>query len=67
VKAPRLAILKDGDVVRAHSGGAPARFLLLSAQPLGEPAVRYGPFVMNTREEIVQALTELRQGTFVKG
>ena len=67
IRAPRLAILKDGDVVRAHAGGAPARFLLLSAQPLHEPYARHGPFVMNTREEIVQALDELRQGTFIKG
>jgi redox-sensitive bicupin YhaK (pirin superfamily) len=66
VQSPRLAILKDGDVVRVHAGGAPARFLLLSAQPLHEPYARYGPFVMNTREEIVQALEELREGTFVK-
>ena len=67
VPAVRLAILKDGDVVRAHADSGPARFLLLSAQPLGEPAVRYGPFVMNTPEEIEQALQELRQGTFIKG
>ncbi|HTN53018.1 MAG TPA: pirin family protein [Anaeromyxobacter sp.] len=66
VRAPRLAILQDGDVVRAHAGEGPARFLLLSAQPLHEPAVRYGPFVMNTREEIAQALHELREGTFIK-
>ena len=67
VPAPRLVILGDGDVVRVRAGGAPARFLLLSAQPLHEPAVRWGPFVMNTREEIAQALQELRDGTFVRG
>ncbi len=67
VPAPRLVILGDGDVVRLRAGGAPARFLLLSAQPLHEPAVRWGPFVMNTREEIAQALQELRDGTFVRG
>ena len=66
VPSPRLAILEDGDVVRVHAGDAPARFLLLSAQPLHEPAVRYGPFVMNTKEEIAQAIHELRNGTFIK-
>jgi quercetin 2,3-dioxygenase len=66
VGSPRLAILSDGDVVRVHTGGAPARFLLLSAQPLEEPAVRWGPFVMNTQEEIRQALQELRDGTFIR-
>ena len=67
VPAPRLAILGDGDVVRVRAGGAPARFLLLAAQPLDEPYARWGPFVMNTREEVAQALQELRDGTFIKG
>ena len=67
IAAPRLVVLGDGDVVRAHAAAAPARFLLLSAQPLGEPAVRWGPFVMNTAEEVEQALHDLRRGTFVKG
>ena len=66
VAATRLAILGDGDFVRVHAGPAGARFLLLSAQPLREPAVRWGPFVMNTREEVAQALQELRDGTFIK-
>jgi redox-sensitive bicupin YhaK (pirin superfamily) len=65
VPSPRLAILKDGDVVRVHAA-SPSRFLLLSAQPLHEPYVRWGPFVMNTREEVAQALQELREGTFIK-
>ena len=66
VRAPKLAILKDGDVVRAHAGDVPARFLLVSAQPLHEPYARWGPFVMNTQEEIAHALRELRDGTFIK-
>jgi hypothetical protein len=66
VAATRLAILGDGDLVRVHAGPAGARLLLLSAQPLREPAVRWGPFVMNTREEVAQAIQELRDGTFIK-
>jgi hypothetical protein len=66
VPAPRLVILEDGDVVRVHAGPSGARFLLLSAQPLREPYARYGPFVMNTREEIAETLRELREGTFIK-
>jgi redox-sensitive bicupin YhaK (pirin superfamily) len=47
------------------TGEGPVRFLLVSGQPLHEPIARYGPFVMNTEEEIEQTLLELRQGTFV--
>ena len=43
----------------------PARYLLVSGKPIGEPIARYGPFVMNTAEEIEQALRDLRNGTFV--
>ena len=67
VTAIRLAILGDGDVVRARTGERPGRFLLLSGKPLGEPVARYGPFVMNTAEEIQEALRELRAGTFIRG
>jgi redox-sensitive bicupin YhaK (pirin superfamily) len=67
VAATRLAILGDGDVVRARTGDRPGRFLLLSGKPLGEPVARYGPFVMNTPEEIQETLRELRAGTFIRG
>jgi redox-sensitive bicupin YhaK (pirin superfamily) len=66
IPSPRLAILDDGDVVRVRAPAGEARFLVLSAQPLDEPAVRWGPFVMNTEDEVRQALWELREGTFVK-
>ena len=65
VGAPRLAVFGDGDRVEARAEGHGARFLLVSGRPLGEPIARYGPFVMNTREEIAQALEDLRNGTFV--
>jgi redox-sensitive bicupin YhaK (pirin superfamily) len=48
-----------GDV-ELHAADGPARFLLLAAKPLGEPVVQYGPFVMNTREEIEQAVADYR-------
>lgn len=62
---PKLIVFGDGDVVQARAGGEGARFLLVSGQPLGEPIARYGPFVMNTRQEILQALADLQDGTFV--
>jgi redox-sensitive bicupin YhaK (pirin superfamily) len=67
IVAGRLAVLGDGDRLTAVTGGAPARFLLLAARPLREPIARYGPFVMNTREEIVQAVEDYRSGALASG
>jgi redox-sensitive bicupin YhaK (pirin superfamily) len=67
ITATRLAVFDDGDVVRARTGARPGRFLLLSGKPLGEPVARYGPFVMNTAEEIRETLRELREGRFIRG
>jgi len=60
----QLAVLSDGDALRAATAEGPARFLLLAAHPLREPIARYGPFVMNTREEILQAVEDYRSGKF---
>jgi redox-sensitive bicupin YhaK (pirin superfamily) len=54
----------DGDTLEVKTEETPVRFLLVSGQPLREPVARYGPFVMNTREEIEETLEELEQGTF---
>jgi redox-sensitive bicupin YhaK (pirin superfamily) len=51
----------EGDVQVKTSGGA--KFLLLAGKPIGEPVVQYGPFVMNTREEIEQAIRDYQAGT----
>jgi redox-sensitive bicupin YhaK (pirin superfamily) len=66
VAAVRLALLGDGEIVGVRTADRAARLLLVSGRPLGEPVARYGPFVMNTRDEIQQALRELREGTFIK-
>ncbi len=55
-------VLSDGSEVRVMAGADGVRFLLLAAKPLREPVVQYGPFVMNTREEIEQALADYREG-----
>jgi hypothetical protein len=65
IAAPRLAILGDGDAFVATAGPEGARFLLVSGEPTRETIARYGPFVMNTREELVQAVNDLNNGTFV--
>lgn len=65
VPSPRLVVFGEGDHVTARAADKGIRFLLVSAQPLREPIARYGPFVMNTKEEIQQALQDLREGTFI--
>ena len=59
-------VFGEGDFIRARGGSKGGRFLLAAARPLGEPIARYGPFVMNTREEIEQTLDELRSGKFIR-
>ena len=65
VSHTRLIVLGDGDYLKVTTGETPVRFLLVSGKPLHEPIARYGPFVMNTQDEIKQTLRELREGTFV--
>ena len=57
-----LAILSPGDRIEARAGNEGFRFLCIAAKPLKEPIARYGPFVMNTREEIHQAFDDFRNG-----
>jgi redox-sensitive bicupin YhaK (pirin superfamily) len=56
--------LGAGDTVRFTAVGADARVLLIAGKPLREPVQWYGPFVMNTREEIVQAIDDFQAGRF---
>ncbi|UCC64066.1 MAG: pirin family protein [Anaerolineae bacterium] len=66
VARPKLLVFDDGDAIKVSTAEQSLRFLLVSGQPLHEPIARYGPFVMNTVEEIEQALRDLRDGTFVQ-
>jgi redox-sensitive bicupin YhaK (pirin superfamily) len=66
VRAPSLVIFGDGDLVEAAGAPGGGRFLLAAARPLGEPIARHGPFVMNTRAEIEEALRDLRSGHFIR-
>jgi redox-sensitive bicupin YhaK (pirin superfamily) len=66
VRAPALVVFSDGEWVRATAGQHGGRFLLAAARPLHESIARYGPFVMNTKEEIAQTLEELRSGRFIR-
>ena len=55
-------LLPDGDRVQLRAGQDGARLLLLAGKPLHEPVVQYGPFVMNTREEIERAVLDYQRG-----
>jgi redox-sensitive bicupin YhaK (pirin superfamily) len=59
-----LGVLGAGDAVTVHARGGAARVLVVAGKPLGEPVVQHGPFVMNTAEEIEQAIRDFRAGRF---
>jgi hypothetical protein len=59
-----LGILAHGDAVTLEAAQADTRFLLVAGRPLNEPVARGGPFVMNTRDEVQQALEDYQQGRF---
>ena len=55
-----------GDEIVVQSGDAGVRFLLISGAPIHEPIAWHGPIVMNTRDELVSAMSDLRNGTFIR-
>jgi redox-sensitive bicupin YhaK (pirin superfamily) len=65
VSAAKMVVLGDGNNVRVLTQDTPVRFILMAGEPLKEEIAPYGPFVMNTPEEIQQALADLHNGTFV--
>lgn len=62
--AQELAVLGGGDVLRLRGGDAGARLILVAGRPLREPVARHGPFVMNTRQELMQAFVDYQEGRF---
>ena len=66
VGAVHLLKFSDGDHIHVKTENSAVRFMLIAGAPFKEPIVPYGPFVMNTLEEIQETLRELRNGTFIK-
>ena len=64
INAQELAVLGDGGEVRLQGRAPRSRVILVAGRPLREPVARYGPFVMNTREELQQAFADYQAGKF---
>jgi redox-sensitive bicupin YhaK (pirin superfamily) len=61
-----LVVFDSGDEVSVRAGEEGIRFLLVSGRPIREPVAWHGPIVMNTQDEIRQAVADLRNGSFIK-
>ena len=59
-----LGVLGSGDRVRIAAPEAAARLIVVAGKPFNEPVAKYGPFVMNTQQQIVQAVEDFRAGRF---
>ena len=66
VGAESVVLFGDGDQVVVCTEEEPARYLLVSGKPIGEPIAWYGPIVMNTQQELRIAFDEYQKGTFIK-
>lgn len=66
LKARCAGVLSPGDEIHAHADDGPVRFLLIAGKPIKEPVMQYGPFVMNTREELDQAVRDYQNGTLAQ-
>ena len=61
-----LVLFDRGDEISVQAGDEGIRFLLVSGKPIEEPVAWYGPIVMNTQEQLRQAMAELQTGAFIK-
>ena len=66
IPAVKMIVFEEGNRIEVRSGNLPVRFIFMAGVQIMEPIFPYGPFVMNTPEEIQQALQDLRNGSFVR-
>lgn len=64
IELQQLAVLGGGSTLHMHAGAEGARLIVVAGRPLREPVARHGPFVMNTREELMQAFVDYQEGRF---
>ena len=64
VRRGELAVLGDGASVSLKMGGEAGRLILVAGKPLHEPVAKYGPFVMNTPQQIREAIADFNEGRF---
>ena len=64
LRRSELGVLSNGEQLQLTGGDQPARLLVVAGQPLDESVARYGPFVMNTPEQIHEAIADFRAGKF---
>ena len=64
LRRSELGVLSEGDRLQLAGGDQPSRVLVVAGKPLNEPVARYGPFVMNTPEQIHEAIADFRAGKF---
>lgn len=62
--AQQLAVLGGGQRLRLQAGADGAQLILVAGRPLNEPVMRHGPFVMNTKQELMQAFVDFQEGRF---
>lgn len=62
--AQELAVLGGGERLTLHAGAEGAQLILVAGRPLNEPVMRHGPFVMNTKQELMQAFVDFQEGRF---
>jgi redox-sensitive bicupin YhaK (pirin superfamily) len=59
-----MAVLGGGDLLQLRAGAQAARLIVVAGRPLREPVMRHGPFVMNTKQELMQAFVDFQEGRF---
>lgn len=64
VARQELAVLGGGELLQLQAGAEGTRLILVAGRPLREPVMRHGPFVMNTRQELMQAFVDFQEGRF---